>query len=510
MSPKRTLLVAILGSTMAFLDGSVVNVALPVIQRELGAAVDLTQWIVESYALFLASLVLVGGALGDRLGRKRVFLAGVVVFTAASVGCGAAPDARVLVAARAAQGIGAALLVPGSLALVSAAYPKEERGRAIGIWSMLTAVASAIGPIGGGAVVAHASWRWVFFFNVPLAACVLALARRGVRETRDESASAHMDWAGAVLVTLALGAMTYALIDGGSGLGSAGEWGLLAAGVVLLGVFVLHEARTREPMVSLSLFRNRTFAATNILTLLVYGALGAALFFVPFRLIQIEGYSPAAAGAALLPLVVAISVLSPMLGALASRIGARPLLAVGSLACAGGYALLAVPARGGGSYWATYFPGILTLGLGMGIVVAPLTTAVMGSVDDEHAGLASGVNNAVSRAAGLLALAALGLVLRARFDRVLDERLPASVLAAVTSERAKLGAADLSAFDDTTRAAFADAYVAGFRALVLACAGLAALGALAGLAAPSISVRSSGTRPSDRDGRSDRPSRPST
>jgi EmrB/QacA subfamily drug resistance transporter len=465
---------------MAFLDGSVVNVALPVIQRELGVAVDLTQWIVEAYALFLASLVLVGGALGDRLGRKRVFLAGVVVFTAASVGCGAAPEARVLVAARAAQGIGAALLVPGSLALVSAAYPKEERGRAIGIWSMLTAVASAVGPIGGGAVVAHASWRWIFFFNVPLAACVLALAHRGVRETRDESASQQMDWVGAALVTIALGAMTYALIDGGRSLA------LLVVGVLLLAAFVVYESRAKAPMVPLRLFRNRTFAATNVLTLLVYGALGGSLFFVPFLLIQVEGYSPAAAGAALLPLVVAISVLSPLFGALASRIGARPLLAVGSLACAGGYALLALPARGGGSYWTTYFPGIATLGIGMGIVVAPLTTAVMGSVDDDHAGLASGVNNAVSRAAGLLALAALGLVLRARFDRVLDERLPASVLAAVASERAKLSGADLSAFDDATRAAFADAYVAGFRALVLACAGLAALGAIAGLAAPPV------------------------
>jgi EmrB/QacA subfamily drug resistance transporter len=485
--PRRTLVVAILGSTMAFLDGSVVNVALPVIQSELRATVDLAQWMIEAYALFLASLVLVGGALGDRLGRRRVFSAGVLLFAVASVCCGLAPTALLLVAARAAQGVGAALLVPGSLALISAAYPERTRGRAIGIWSTFTAITTAIGPVAGGLAVVHASWRWIFFFNVPVAALIVAIARRGVADSRDTSAPPRMDWTGAALVTVGLGAIVFALIDDGASLGGKGEAALLAAGSLLLVGFVVFEAKTAEPMVPLSLFRSRMFVGTNLLTLLLYGALGSALFFLPFNLIQVQGYNAATAGASLVPFIAGISLLSPVMGAFAQSIGPKPLLVAGSSLCAVAYALLAVPARGG-SYWTSFFPGIAALGVGMGIVVTPLTTAVMGSVSSERSGVASGVNNAVSRAAGLVAVAALGLLLRARFDHALDERLatldlPPPVLASVVSERRKLGAADFSAVDGATRAvvsaAFADAYVAGFRALTTASAILAALGALA-------------------------------
>jgi EmrB/QacA subfamily drug resistance transporter len=431
--------------------------------------------------------VLVGGALGDRLGRKRVFSAGVVLFAVASAACGSAPGAHVLVAARAVQGIGAALLVPGSLALISAAYPQAERGEAIGIWSMLTSITAAVAPIAGGVVVSRTSWRWVFLFNVPVAIGVLALGHKGVDDARDASASRRMDWPGAGLVTLGLGAMVYALIDDGATVGVVGEATLLTAGAAVLVGFVVFESRAAAPMVPLSLFRSRTFAGTNLLTLLLYGALGGALFFLPFNLIQAQGYDPAAAGAALLPFVVAISFLSPAMGALSHRFGARPLLVAGSLASAAGYVLLALPARGG-LYWATYFPGIAVLGIGMGIAVAPLTTAVMTSVEDHQAGVASGVNNAVARAGGLVAVAALGVVLRVRFDRVLDERLAvlrlsAAASARIVSEREKLGAADLTALDATAReaarAAFGDAYVAGFRTLMLSSALLAALGALA-------------------------------
>jgi EmrB/QacA subfamily drug resistance transporter len=472
---------------MAFLDGSVVNVALPVMQRDLRVTVDLAQWVVVAYALFLASLVLVGGALGDRLGRRRVFSAGVVLFAVASAACGCAPDARLLVAARAVQGVGAALLVPGSLSLISAAYPEAARGKAIGIWSTLTAITSAMGPVAGGFAVAHASWRWVFFFNVPVAIGVLALARKGVADSRDDSASRRMDWPGAILATLGLGAIVYALIDDGASLGARGEAALLAAGAAVLGGFVLFEWRTAAPMVPLSLFRSRAFAGTNVLTLLLYGALGSALFFLPFNLIQVQGYDAAAAGAALLPFILGISLLSPAMGALSHRFGARPLLVAGSLGSASGYVLLALPGSGG-SYWTTYFPGIAVLGLGMGIAVAPLTTAVMGSVDTHRAGVASGVNNAVSRAAGLVAVAGLGVVLRARFDRILGERLVGLHLsdeaaARVVSERGKLGGADFTGLDAATRealrAAFGDAYVAGFRTLMIASAILAALGGLA-------------------------------
>jgi MFS family permease len=346
---------------------------------------------------------------------------------------------------------------------------------------------SAVGPVAGGFAVAHASWRWVFFFNVPLAALVLVLAGEGVVETRDPSAPKRMDWAGAALVTTGLGAIVFALIDGGASLGGLGQGTLLAAGCAVLVGFAVFETRAKEPMVPLPLFGSRTFVGTNLFTLLLYGALGSALFFLPFNLIQVQGYDAAAAGAALLPFIAGISLLSPAMGALSQRLGARQVLVSGSLVCGAAYVLLALPTRGG-SYWTTYFPGVAVLGIGMGIVVAPLTTTVMGSVASSQSGVASGVNNAVARAAGLVAIAALGLVLRARFDRALDERLaatdlPAATLASVVSERRKLGAADFSTLDaatrETARAAFGDAYIAGFRALTIASALLAALGALA-------------------------------
>lgn len=469
---------------MAFLDGTVVNVALPVMQRELGLTVAGAQWVVEAYALLLASLVLVGGALGDRYGRKLVFLTGVVLFSAASAACGAAPTSLLLIAARAVQGVGAALLVPGSLALISAAYTDDQaRGRAIGTWSSFSAITATVGPVAGGWVVTHASWRWLFYFNVPIGALVLALASRAVPETRDEAAPRTMDWGGATLVTLGLGLVVYGLIDAGKVAGSSGEIALIVLGVVTLALFVFVESRLAAPMVPLALFRSSTFSGVNLLTLLLYGALGGALFLVPFDLIQVQGYSPTAAGASLLPLVLLVSAMSPAAGALSARIGPRLLLAIGPLVAGAGFFLLALPGIGG-SYFSTFFPGMAVLGLGMGVTVAPLTTAVMGSVDRRHAGVASGVNNAVSRAAGLLAVAVLGVVLQSRFDHALDAKLetlqlPASIAAKVAAERTKLGAAqldDVGPLHDALRDAFARAFVAGFRTVMLACAALAALG----------------------------------
>src|SRR5580692_8686734 len=476
--PRGALVVAILGSSMAFLDGTVINVALPVMQLQLGISVDLAQWVVEAYSLFLASLVLVGGALGDRLGRRRVFSAGVVIFAIASMACGLAPGAIALIAARAMQGVGAALLVPGSLALISAAYGELGRGAAIGTWSAASSIASAIGPLAGGWVVAHASWRWLFFFNAPVAAVVLALSRRHVAESKDETADPALDWLGATLATAGLGIAVYALLE------SRPRW--LAVGFATLVGFVVAEAKQPAPMLPLALFQRRTFAGTNLLTFFLYAALGGGLFFLPFDLIQVQGYSPAAAGASLLPLVLLVSLMSRSAGGLTAQWGARPLLIVGPLVATGGFALLAVPTTGG-SYWTTFFPGMVALGLGMGVTVAPLTTTVMGSVEAQHAGVASGVNNAVARAAGLLAVAALGLVVVAGFDRVLEGELatmslPDSVAKIVAAERGKLVAADFSDIGDgplraTLRVAFARAYVAGFRTSMLVCAGLAALGA---------------------------------
>ena len=480
---RYALLVAVLGSSMAFLDGTVVNVALPVMQRELAIAVDRVQWIVEAYSLLLASLVLVGGALGDRYGRKRVFLSGVALFAIASVGCGLAPEALSLIAARAVQGVGAALLVPGSLALITGAYGEQDRGKAIGTWSAFSAMTTAVGPVLGGWVVEHASWRWVFLFNAPLAVATMAIAKGRVAEMRDETAPQRMDWPGAVLATAGLGIVTFALVDSARTPGAPRVLALCALGAATLGAFVTVEARGRFPMVPLSLFRSRTFTGTNLLTFLLYAALGGALFFLPFNLIQVQGYSPAAAGASWLPLVILISTMSRWAGSLTVRVGARRMLTLGPLVAAAGFALLGVPAAGG-SYWSTFFPGIAVLGLGMGITVAPLTTTVMGAVESHRAGVASGINNAVSRAAGLLAIAALGVVLVGRFGSVLDRQiasmaLPPEVVATVEAQRGKLAAAEVP---PALHEAFVAAYVAGFRTVTLVCSALAALAAVCAFA----------------------------
>jgi EmrB/QacA subfamily drug resistance transporter len=489
---RYALVVAILGSTMAFVDSTVVNVALPVMERQLGATVEQMQWVVESYALMLASLVLVGGAVGDRLGRRRVFVAGVISFALASAVCGISPSALFLIGARAAQGIGAALLVPGSLSLIGAAFPEPTRGRAIGIWSAVTAVATATGPVLGGWVVEHLSWRWIFSFNVPVGAVVAVMATRRVADTRDDQAAGKLDVAGALLAIVGLGAIVWGLVEAPSlgGLGSVGALSLLGGGGWVLALFVLVERRASTPMVPLSLFRSRTFAGANLATLFLYSALGACFFFLPFDLIQVQHYAPPAAGAALLPLVVLVSALSPWSGGLVSRYGPRLPLVIGPLIAGAGFALLAVPTVGG-SYFTTFFPGIGVLGVGMGVTVAPLTTAVMSSVEPRHAGAASGINNAVARAAGLLAVAGLGLVLRSRFEGELHRELallalPSDILQLVESQRAKLAEIEFpTSLDaparDALRSALDASFVAGFRALMLLCATFAGFAGITAL-----------------------------
>ena len=485
------LVATILGSSMAFIDGSVVNVALPVIQRDLNATASDVQWIVETYSLFLAALILVGGSLGDHFGRRRVFAIGIAVFTLSSIWCGLSPTVLSLILARAVQGIGAALLVPGSLAIISASFSDEQRGRAIGTWSGFSALTTVVGPVLGGVLVQYASWRWVFFLNVPLAAVVLGVLFWRVPESRDTEASGRLDWWGTLLVTLGLGALVYGLIEAGSlGFGNTLVLSALAIGVVALLAFLLVEARSPAPMVPLTLFRSHTFSGANLLTLLLYGALSGVTFFLPFDLIQVQGYAPTFAGAAFVPFILLMFLLSRWAGGLVHRYGAKLPLVIGPVITAVGFALFALPGitSGPGSYWITFFPAVLVMGLGMTITVAPLTTTVMGAVEQRHAGIASGINNAVSRTAGLLAIAVFGIVALAVFTSSLESHLATLHLSPgvshlIDAQRTRLAGITIppnvsGEAQAALKRAIDESFVSAFRLVSLLGAALALLSAL--------------------------------
>jgi EmrB/QacA subfamily drug resistance transporter len=472
---------------MAFIDSTVVNVALPALQTNLNASIVDVQWVIEAYSLLLSALLLVGGSLGDHYGRRRVFLIGVALFAVASTWCGLAPDIHQLIVARAAQGLGAALLVPGSLAIISSSFSENERGRAIGTWSGFSAITTAIGPVVGGWLIEHLSWRAIFFINVPIALSIILISLRRVPESSDKE-SKGLDWLGAILVTFGLAALVYGLIESSRlGLGDRSVLAALVAAAVLLAFFLIIEARISNPMLPLVLFRSQTFAGANLLTFLLYGALSGSLFFLPLNLIQVQHYSATAAGAAFLPFILIMFLLSRWAGGLVERYGSKIPLVIGPLIAALGFGLFMLPGVNAG-YWQTFFPAVVVLGIGMAISVAPLTTTVMNSVAQNRVGVASGINNAVARGAGLLAIAVLGIVMLHSFNHAMDRRLADENLTpeasqSLQAQRTKLAAASLpDDVDQMTKQlighAIAESFVHAFRLIMAIGAMLAVVSAI--------------------------------
>lgn len=485
---RWVLLATILGSTAVFVDATVTTLALPALQRDLHATVGDAQWVIEAYSLFLSALILVGGALGDQLGRRRMFMIGMVIFAIASAGSGLAMNVPMLLFFRGVQGVGGALLTPGSLAIISATFSGAARGRAIGTWSGFSAVAGVIGPVLGGFLIQYASWRWVFFINLPIAAVVLWVAWRHVPESVDpDDLGKAIDWLGAALCTAGLGLVVYALIDSQSAGFNGVVIGAVVAGLLALGGFVLNERVAAVPMMPLGLFKSPVFAGTNVLTLLLYAALSGAFFFLPLDLIEVQRYPTSVAGAALLPAILILSVLSRWTGGIVARTGPRLPLTIGPAIAGLGLVLFGMTGIGH-SYWISFFPAAVVFGVGMAITVAPLTTAVMGAVAQSHAGVASGINNAVARTAGLLAIAAFGVIFVGRFNADLNQRMAAGAVpqqarTLIVAERSKLAAAPIPTnvspgVQAAVRTSLDGAFVNAFQVAMFVAGGLAIAGAL--------------------------------
>jgi EmrB/QacA subfamily drug resistance transporter len=494
----------ILGSSMAFIDETAVTVALPTIQKTLGATAVDVQWVVEAYTLLLAALVLAGGTLGDHLGRRRVFAAGVVLFAAASVWCGLAQSPEQLIFSRALQGAGGALLVPNSLAIIGASFEEERRGKAIGTWAGFTGVSMVLGPVLGGYLAENLSWRGVFFINVPLAIVVLVIASRRVPESRNPRVR-RLDLPGATLAAVGLGGVVLGLLESSrTGLGDPLVVGSLVLGVVALGALVVVEGRVREPMLPLELFRSRDFTGANVFTLLFYFALGGTLFFLPFNLIWVHGYSATTAGAAIVPAILLVCLLSRYVGGLADRYGARLPLVIGPAIAGVGFALFAVPGVEAGSYWTSFFPAAVVLGVGLAAQAPAVTTVALNSVDERRSGLASAINNAFSHTAALLAIAVLGVLMFAAFSGSLDARLdaldlPDAARQQLAEEKIKLGAAEVPEGLEASTAgaverAIDEAFVSGYRVVMLVAAGAALASGL------GAALLISGKKPGERIG----------
>jgi len=495
---RVALLVSILGSGVVFLDSTIVNVALPAIRSSLHGALSDEQWVVEAYLLTLSSLLLIGGSLGDLVGRRRVFAIGLTGFGAFSLVCAIAPSTDVLIGARAVQGVAGALLVPSSLALLIDVFEENERAAAIGSWTAWTGIVTVIGPLGGGALVQLASWRWIFAVNLLPVAITLMLLRRLPSDTRSPG---HVDVTGAVLCALGLGGPVFALIEQPQyGWGDVRVAVPLVAGLVMLAAFLAWERRSPQPMMPLQLFAVRNFAVGNLTTLALYGGLSAAIFFLVLFIQQVGGYTPIEAGLALLPITLMIFGLSRRFGSLADRLGPRLFMAGGPLVAGVGLLLL-IRTGPGADYATTILPGVLVFGLGMAATIAPLTATVLGSVDSRRSGLASGVNNAVARVAGLIAIAALGAVVSGSFQSRLDGDLGGRPLtgqarAAVAVARHRPLVINVSGVPPAARpavhAALVEASVHAFRIGIAIAAMLAIAGglvALVGIVNPQRAVR---------------------
>jgi len=493
------LIASVLGSSMAFIDSSVVNVALPKMESDLATTLSAMTWVINAYTLCMSALLLIGGAAADQLGRRRIFLTGLSVFAVASIGCGLAPGVEVLILARAVQGVGAALLIPCSLAIIGAAFDEKERGAAIGVWSGASAITAGAAPMLGGWLVDHGSWRAIFLINPLIAVPTILIALRHLPESVDPDAKKGLDGLGAALAFFGLGLLVYGLIAASEqGWRSPIVIGSLLLSAALLVSFVTAERRSAAPMMPLNVFRSVTFSGVNLLTLLLYGALGGAMFFVPFLLIQVHGYTATQAGAAFLPFTIILALLSRWGGRLVDRYGARLPLIVGPTIAAVGLLLLSMPGTEG-TYWTTFFSPMVTLGFGIAITVAPLTTTVLNSVAQHQTGVASGINNAVAQVASLLMIAILGTVGIATLNRSLDQHLArsrasADVQTIVDSARNGFVMPDMPAgtSEPTRQAAHAivaDSFADTIRHVML----IAAVLSLASAASATFTIRTSGS-----------------
>jgi len=488
LTGRWVLAATILGVSMAYIDGTAINVALPALQEHLGASLVDVQWVIESYSLFLASLILLGGALGDRYGRRLLYGIGIALFACSSIICGFAQDVGQLILFRAVQGVGGALLIPGSLAIITVFFDESERGKAIGTWSAFSAITTALGPVLGGWLIENVSWRWIFFINIPIALIVLSVLFLRVPESKGETANCKIDYWGAVLATLGLGGVVSGFIESSNlGFGSPLVYGSIGLGAAALVAFVVVEGIVDVPMMPLKIYKSKTFSGANIVTLLMYSALGGGFFFMPFALIQVFGYTATEAGAAFLPIIAALFLLSRWAGTLTDRYGAKIPLIIGPVIAAAGYWLTAIYGKEG-NYFLTFFPGILVVGIGLGVSVAPLTTAVMNAVGVSLSGTASGVNNAVSRVASLLAIAVLGIIVLQVFNSSLDASMevhsvPVEVRKVIDGERINMAAAKVPAVvGEEMKLALEgmvrDSYIKGFHLVLYIAAALSVLSAI--------------------------------